>query len=701
MAEHVQAALDQMVAPLRDLMDRHIFTDDEIRSIVSRRRESEYLLRRRAARKADFVRYIESEMLLEKLRALRTAKRKKDHRKAQREKGIVDGVDNGNDNDNGDDEFDEDGNPKPKKQKKDKEDEEDPIGDVHIVQHIHLLFVRAIRKFRGDLSLHLQHAEFCKSAKSWTRLSRVYAECLQIFPREAGIWIEAASTEFFGPSRSVSSARVLLQRALRLNGKSSQELWIQYFTLELHYAQTLKGRRKILSGDGDNNSDGDDNNSNDEDEINNDETDSDTDYNKIPMVILRNAIRSIPNNVQFRLKFLDACQEFPDTTDLMDYVQESMASDFANEPESWIARAIYQAETKKTKGTDEPNAKRVKTDESNSDDSSRDPVIAVLKEAIDTLKTSEMILQAFRFGEDYRREAEQQQNDDDEGDTTIEQIDGFIESIWVKTQGGSIKGDYSELAMEHTRYLLRQGKEEDALKTIKDHCTNTKSSRVGGGSPSSADAWLLWVSLAAPSSLKKQKSILKWALQSIPVDQHPDYVVILLQYFAAQLKAAKSQKKKDEAESSYSSYDHEKNLFETLQNLLLLTPKTVGDIAIEPGSTGLDFEVCDVFEGYEDCLDHFYKRKGIAGARSIYEAVLFRSTAASVVSELSANPIRGFVDRCLELEQHNGGDQKSSTNASAKRRVLCKLYDKAIDIFEGTPFEETYRHDRNELAVFA
>jgi U3 small nucleolar RNA-associated protein 6 len=705
MAEHVQAALDQMVAPLRDLMDRHIFTEDEIRSIVSRRRESEYLLRRRAARKADFVRYIEAEMLLEKLRALRTAKRKKDHRKAQREKGIVD---DGNDND--DVEIDEDGNPKSKHPKKKDEDEEDPIGDVHIVQHIHLLFVRAIRKFRGDLSLHLQHAEFCKSAKSWTRLSRVYAEALQIFPRAAGIWIEAASTEFFGPNRSVSSARVLLQRALRLNGKTSEELWIQYFTLELHYAQTLKGRRKIMrptTSEGGDNSDDDDKKSNDEDETNNDET-ADTDYNKIPMVILRNAIRTIPTNVQFRLKFLDACQEFPDTTDLMDHVQASMASDFANEPESWIARAIYQAETKKTKETDEPKAKRAKTDEFESESDARDPVIGVLEDAIDTLKTSEMILQAFRFAEDYRRELEREQEHDDEGDNkTIKQIDDFIDIIWSKTRNGSIKGDYSELAMEQTRFLLRQGKEEDALKTIKDHCTNTKSGLGGSSSLSaltvaSSDAWLLWVSLAAPSSLKKQKSILKWALQSIPVDQHPDYVVVLLQYFAAQLKAAASQKKKDKDESSSDSYDHENNLFQTLQNLLLLTPKTVGDIAIEPGSTGLDFELCDVFEGYEDCLDHFYKRKGISGARSIYEAVLFRSTAASVVSEHSVNPIRGFVDRCLELEQEQKEQQQpTSTKASAKRRVLCKLYDKAIDIFVGTPLEESYRHDRNELAVFA
>ena len=34
MAEQVQAAMDQMVEPLRDLLDRNIFTTKEIQSIV-------------------------------------------------------------------------------------------------------------------------------------------------------------------------------------------------------------------------------------------------------------------------------------------------------------------------------------------------------------------------------------------------------------------------------------------------------------------------------------------------------------------------------------------------------------------------------------------------------------------------------------------------------------------------------------------
>ena len=654
MAEHVQAALDQMVAPLRDLMDRHIFTEEEIRAIVTRRRESEYLLRRRAARKADFIRYIEAEMMLEKLRALRTTKQRRDHRRAQRERGITD-----------------------KDNREDKNSNEDPIGDVHVVQHIHLLFVRAIRKFRGDLALHIQHADFCKSVKSWTRLGRVYAEALQIFPREAGIWIEAASNEFFGPNRSVKSARVLLQRALRLNGNTSEELWLQYFILELHYAQTLKGRRKILrpseGGVDDENNNDSDSGDDGEKESDQQSTDDPSDYNKIPMVILRNAIRSISKNVPFRLKFLDACQQFPDTADLMDYVQTSMAIDFADEPESWIARAIYQAEKLRT---DEPSSKRAKID-TDETDSNNNPVISVLQDAIDTLPKSKMLIQAFRFAEDYKRELE-----DSEDAEAMEKVESFIQELWTKAKDGSTTSDSSELAMEETRYLLREGNQKQALKTIKMHCTSVSQP---GGRIVPSEAWLLWASLSG-TSLKKQKSILKMALQSIPVDQHPDYVVILLQYFAAQLKVASLQNPDDDNNDS----DSEKNLFETLQNLLLLAPKTVGEIVVE--STGLDFELSTVFEAYRACLDHFYERKGISGARSIYEAVLFRSTACSQ----QQSSIQKFVDRCLEIEQ-----EQNTESSKAKRRVLCKLYDRVVDIFAGTPLEDSYRHDRNELAVYA
>jgi U3 small nucleolar RNA-associated protein 6 len=44
---------------------------DEVKAIVKKRRDFEFLLRRRTCRKADFLRYIEYELNLEELRRLR------------------------------------------------------------------------------------------------------------------------------------------------------------------------------------------------------------------------------------------------------------------------------------------------------------------------------------------------------------------------------------------------------------------------------------------------------------------------------------------------------------------------------------------------------------------------------------------------------------------------------------------------------
>eukprot|EP00978_Attheya_sp_CCMP212_P027549 scaffold92334_cov29-Attheya_sp.AAC.1 len=234
MAEHVQSVLDQMVPPLRDLMDRGVFSESETRAIVTRRRESEYLLRRRVARKADFLRYIESELALERLRALRTKKIVRDERR------------------NNQDENDDD------KKKRVLGNKNKKLGDYHVQQHIHFIYQRLLRKFRSDVSLHLQYAACCKAMKSFSHLGRVYAEALQVHPRCITLWIEAASHEFFdnitdasnegglAGGGSIRSARILLQRGLRLN-PHSQELWLQYFSLEFHYIQKITGRRNVLA----------------------------------------------------------------------------------------------------------------------------------------------------------------------------------------------------------------------------------------------------------------------------------------------------------------------------------------------------------------------------------------------------------------------------------------------------------------------
>jgi hypothetical protein len=42
----------------------------------------------------------------------------------------------------------------------------------------------------------------------------------------------------------------------------------------------------------------------------------------------------------------------------------------------------------------------------------------------------------------------------------------------------------------------------------------------------------------------------------------------------------------------------------------------------------------------------------------------------------------------------------TNTTGKKKRQHLCKLYDKAVEIFRGTSFEESYKEGRNEKGIF-
>ncbi|CAN0482178.1 unnamed protein product, partial [Laminaria digitata] len=79
-------------------------------------------------------------------------------------------------------------------------------------------------------------------------LGRLCARALQLHPRNAGLWIKAASWEFFDGGNA-SSARALMQRGLRIN-PTARNLWLQYFRLEFSYIKKLMGRREVLGLDG-------------------------------------------------------------------------------------------------------------------------------------------------------------------------------------------------------------------------------------------------------------------------------------------------------------------------------------------------------------------------------------------------------------------------------------------------------------------
>ena len=346
MAEQVQAILERMVPPLKDLRSRGIFTDAEVRKIVERRRRAEYALQRRggAALLSDYLRYIEDEVNLERLRKLRKEKVLSEIREERRERRRRRGA-------TAEDDDDEDANPRHHAYKT------SGPGDSHVVSHVHFLYQRTLRKFHHPLDVLLNYAHFARECKSFHVLSRIYAEGLQHHPREAGLWIEAASFEYFGyvaqdyengggkdgevtskvVGSSIRNARVLMQRGLRINGTSA-ELWLQYFALELHYVQKLRGRRVILELGG--GGDGDGVGENDEEVA-----DGGEETSLLPArIILKNAIKAVPHDVRFRLRFVEACRMFPRTGSLEEYIMEGIGRDFGKSVEGWVARISFAEE---------------------------------------------------------------------------------------------------------------------------------------------------------------------------------------------------------------------------------------------------------------------------------------------------------------------------------------------------------------------
>lgn len=101
----------------------------EIRAIVAKRRDFEYMLRRHEARKLDFMRYAEHELNLESLRALRTKK--------------IEGSSAANN-----------------KKRKKKSTKGGAASDYTCIRLVRWIFDRAVMKFPGDVDIWLHYIDF-------------------------------------------------------------------------------------------------------------------------------------------------------------------------------------------------------------------------------------------------------------------------------------------------------------------------------------------------------------------------------------------------------------------------------------------------------------------------------------------------------------------------------------------------------------
>eukprot|EP00899_Mesostigma_viride_P024657 jgi/Mesvir1/5376/Mv15455-RA.2 len=203
MADTVQYHMEQMLPELQDLEQKGLFTKEELRRIIKKRNQFEYNLKRNAALKIDFLRYIDYELKVEGLRKLRKKK-------------IV----------------------------KSKAEKKGSLSDHSIIRRVRLIYVRALQKFRGDLALWNRFFEFCRSQGGIRALQKAIANALRLHPTVPGLWIYAAAFEF-EDNGNTSAARTLMQQGLRMC-PGSQLLWHEYFRMELLYVQKVRARREVL-----------------------------------------------------------------------------------------------------------------------------------------------------------------------------------------------------------------------------------------------------------------------------------------------------------------------------------------------------------------------------------------------------------------------------------------------------------------------
>ncbi|GFR40073.1 hypothetical protein Agub_g616 [Astrephomene gubernaculifera] len=286
MADTVQYLMEQMIPELEDLEQKGYFSRAEIKKIVQKRQNFEYLLKRRAALKEDFYRYIEFEAKLEELRQIRKQKL-----------GI-----------------------KGKKS----------LAEVAIVRRIHFIFERAGRKFRSDLGLWMRWIEVCKQYKSTKQLSKVITKALQRHSTVSELWIEAARWEF-DQNNDISAARTLMQQGIRMC-KQDEAIWVAYYRLELLYALKLRVRRKVLGLDDPAASGGAEG-----------EGDASAAAVRevmrggVARIVFKNAVATLPGRLAFRARFLGVLRGFEMgfVEGLVEQVYDSIRQDFSQVPEAW------------------------------------------------------------------------------------------------------------------------------------------------------------------------------------------------------------------------------------------------------------------------------------------------------------------------------------------------------------------------------
>lgn len=271
---------------------------DEVKSIVKKRTDFEYILKRRELEPSDYYGYITYELNLDTLRDLRSGRITN---KVGAEKELKDAVRN---------------------------------LEANFFRHICYVFERGLRRFPAEASLWADYVQFLKKKKSTSVLNTVLGRALALFPKNEQFWIEAAAHEL-SDNNSTHAARLLFQRGLRVN-KTSTELWKRYFELELWNVSRIKERQKILEIQPSATAE-------DEEEEKLDETEAEAGGAEVPrqvtapLVVFKYATAAVPGDLSFALEMYFAALNV--SSSIAASILDEFKQKFSAKPQFWAELA--------------------------------------------------------------------------------------------------------------------------------------------------------------------------------------------------------------------------------------------------------------------------------------------------------------------------------------------------------------------------
>lgn len=203
MAEVVELRVERGINELLQLERIGLFSPEETRRIVKKRKMFEYRLQKCNKSKEEYLRYISYEKGLLRLIGIRRRK----SGLSQKLKEV----------------------------------------DQTIGSRISGLFRGALftcRNSQSDVQLWLSYIDFCRSMGWRGNVGSLYTRMLQVHSRKDYLWVAAAKFEFEENS-AANTSRMLMQRGLQFI-QDSRLLWQEYFRFELMYADKIRRRRQEL-----------------------------------------------------------------------------------------------------------------------------------------------------------------------------------------------------------------------------------------------------------------------------------------------------------------------------------------------------------------------------------------------------------------------------------------------------------------------